>query len=138
MKNLKGSISISRINSNTEADYIGITIKDQNSRISFLDLKMSYENLAKVLIGSYEVDCTLEVRDLLKVGKKKITKDIIAEMPEGVSWEKRSIVAHDQCLKELEAGWEVSTYFGSKDSFFEKDGVRYCKGNAYTYVEESL
>lgn len=58
----------------------------------------------------------------------------VGMMPKGVSWEKRSIVAHDQCLKELEDGWEVSTYFGSKDSFFEKDGVQYCKGNAYTYI----
>ena len=79
-------------------------------------------------------DCNIEVRDLDKVGLVKETKPVIIALPDNISgWAEKA--AATKLLKEKEdCGWTISTYLGSQDSFFSKDGKRYVKSIASRWV----
>jgi len=71
---LKGNISIGRVTSNVEENYIGIRIEDELSGINLLEIKISYEAFGNAVTGlsSQDIEYTLGRFDL--AGKKREVK----------------------------------------------------------------
>ena len=122
------SISINR----NSRDEISILVKDESSGIEFLNLKMSLASFALSITGLSEVECEATVKNLVNVGKTKVT-------------EKRSVVCpietyDKQTLSQWignnckEDGWEISTYLGSQSSIVYKDNTTILNYSVYKYV----
>ena len=72
----KGKISIGRVSSN-DGEWVEITIKDETSLIEFLEVKVSFENFAKLITGLSYIDCNFQTRGLGLVGKQREHKTVI-------------------------------------------------------------
>jgi len=134
---MKGQIEISRRNYN-DKDFVGISIKDELSRITFLNLEISYENFGKLMSGLSCVDCDFKIKEINKIGKKKITNELIFEMPEGYEYENRKTIACDivnHGIKIGHEGWEIKDSLNSKNSFYSKDDIEYCKMNIAKWID---
>jgi len=134
---MKGKISVSRI-SYSNRNSVGIEIKDDNSRIKFLDIEMSCENFGKLLSGMSYIECDFEIKDINKVGMKKIVEEMIFEMPDYYEYENRKFIAYNIVKNGIEVknqGWEINDSLNSKDSFYEEDGIEYCKMRIAKWVD---
>lgn len=58
---MNGKLTISRVTSNVEKDYIRLRMEDDLSGVTFLDAKMSLEDFAKALMGMGYTDCEFEL-----------------------------------------------------------------------------
>lgn len=97
---------------------------------------MDYDKFTEAITGLSESDIDFEVRGLDAVGKTKLQKEVVAPVPPNYPWKERHEVARQACEEVLDDGWIAPTYFGSRDSFFNKDGVEYCRGVAYKFVDQ--
>ncbi len=70
----KGHITISLIRSNLDSDHMRIRIEDDNSRIHFLEARLSIEDFTLALTGRGYIDCVFELRGVEHVGKILETK----------------------------------------------------------------
>lgn len=133
MDTLEGKITITRRNVSKGSDYINISIRDNLSSIEFVDIDISFASFAEAITGRGFVPCSLKVNHLDCVGKKYEGKRFEFEMPEHSLGNRKDIA--NQTAKELcPDGWIPRYYFGSQDSFFEKDGKKYAR----CYIERWL
>lgn len=70
----EGKITISRVSSNLEPDYIIVSIADEISGLQFASAKMSLENFALAISGLRRVSCELRLDQLGNVGKQRQIK----------------------------------------------------------------
>lgn len=109
---MKFNLSISRNNK----DIVGIRVKCNSSRITFLELEPTLEQFAQVITGLSEVEVEGVVRGLAYVGKTKIREHRSVELPDGLyNYRKEPVVEY---LKEYhqEDGWIQDLYLGSQGS----------------------
>jgi len=99
---LKGQITISKVSSNKEDDYIRIAVVDEDAGIEFCTIKMSLKDFADTITGRGHAKCDLGVRGLDKVGMKAENK---------VENVKRM---HSQSEKDAVAPYEVDGWFSRK------------------------
>jgi len=118
---IRGQLTISRIHSNTEPDYIEIRFCDDDAAIEFATAKLSLADFAAAVTGLARVDCEIETRGLEHVGKKMETDTIEFQMPKG-NCNDRKEVARDIVDRYCPMGWVPDRYFGSQGSFFDRDG----------------
>lgn len=113
------SLTISR----NSDDIINLTIKDNISRLTFVELNLTLEQYALASTGLSYIECSGSIRQLDKVGKEKITEERSVVYPKGHSYDKTLLRGWliDNCQ---EKGWELDSYLGSKDSvtYPTKDG----------------
>lgn len=64
----EGRISIAKLTSNTEPNYMLIQIEDESSGIEFVEVKLSLENFAQAITGLGHVPCKFKTRGLEKIG----------------------------------------------------------------------
>lgn len=77
MKNTKGKITISKVDSNLEDDYISITISDRLSGKQVVKGRMTLEDFAKSITGQGSIDIGLEVfNNYDTLGKKVEVKSV--------------------------------------------------------------
>lgn len=131
----KGSISISAPSSGD----VRIELRDENSRQRFLEIRISYEELMRGLLGLAERPMSFEIgdtHDRARIGKKIHSEEIVVKIgPEGgISYDQRKQRAQAAVAKYANersakdgVHWVASTYFGSKDSFFSESGMLYCR-----------
>jgi len=134
MKEIKGNISIVKSSSGAN-NYLTIQLEDRESGIRFANIKIGYEGLGKVLTGLSYVPVVYELKHTEKLGKTEERKDLVFELPEHIGYGSRVQYSEDVAHKYADEGWTASTYFGSKTSFFEKDGKEYAKTTQSRYVE---
>ena len=108
-------------------DEIQIKVNDKTSGITFLDITLTREqfvNAAMNRLGNCEVK-KAEVRFLDLVGKKMEMRNF--EFPITVSGYDYKKAATEQIEDYCPKEWEPDMYFSSRDSFFEKNGIKYAR-----------
>lgn len=102
-------------------DKVTIEIRDREAATTFLKVTLTPVQFCQVLSRLSNTDCKAEVFGLDRIGKKMEHKEFEFEMPDA-KWEERSEVAAETALRLCPDGWIPSSYFGSQDSFFKRDG----------------
>ncbi len=72
--NLKGSVTITRVRSNQEDDFIEVRLEDKRSGITFATAKMTLADFALAVTSLGFVKCDLEVYGLDRVGMVRENK----------------------------------------------------------------
>lgn len=130
----KAKLSISRPTYGDGREMICIRIKDTDARIEFVELEIGYAEFTQALTGLSEVSCSMDVRGLQNVGKQLEREQLTFKMPEDKPFDKN--MAAQLAILHAPDGWEPSTYFGSKSSFFSKDGANYATTDISRWVEK--
>ena len=135
MNRLPMSVSICRTNSNMEKDYVSIEIKDSLSSSSFLKLKMSMEEFGLMMTGLSCCQAEGEVRNISNIGKKMEHTTLLVTLDKDPGFDKRKEVATKAAKEQCPEGWILSDTFNSRNSFFEKDDIRYARATIRRWVE---
>ncbi len=104
---LAGEMTLSRVTSNTEDDYITLTVVDRASRSHFFKARLSLEGFARMLTGRGNVEVDLEVFTA-KLGMRREHKTVFLPVPtdylQGEAWE----VFYLPLLEKIEVdGWSA-------------------------------
>jgi len=134
-KKLKGKITISRPCYGDGTKLILISVHDELSGISFLEVEIGYSNFAEALTGIGYVDCELVTRNLGNVGKRVERKKIEFELPEKYRYANIETIKKI-AKKHIPEGWKSNFYFGSKESFYYKDNIRFARLQIFRYIDE--
>lgn len=107
----------------------GLTIKlaDELAGVDFLKVTLTAEQALQVMSRHGMVDCEFETYGLDKVGKVISRDTIVFEMPKDYNFWDRESIASKLATEKCPEGWEPVLYFGSKDSFFYKNGKEFCQ-----------
>jgi len=110
-----------------------IEIDDAGACVRFLEIQLRPEQFTALLGRLASVDCKAQVRSLDKIGKVRISKPLIVEMPNGIGSDDEEIAAR-QARETACEGWTISAYFRSQDSFFTEGGKRYARTHQFKWV----
>jgi hypothetical protein len=133
---MKGKITI-LIN----RDSTTIELVDDVSDVRFLEIKLTPEQLSAALSRMSMTDCEFITRGLDVIGKRHEWKTFEFMIPENVlvldlskdkSGYAERLANHADTL--LSDGWKAEGYFGSQNSFFEKDGENWARCTIRRYV----
>jgi hypothetical protein len=131
---MKFNLSISR----NSRDLVGIRVKCDKSRVTFLELELTLEQYAQVITGLSEVEVEGATRGLAYVGKTKFREHRSVELPDGLyNYRKEPVVEY---LKEhhQEEGWIQDLYLGSQGSItLDQNTKKYTANYAVYRYEES-
>jgi hypothetical protein len=133
MQTINATISLGRVTSG-RGDYISLSLKDEESRVTFATVKMDAETLGKVITGLSEQKVTIEVKGLDRVGKARVVEDRTLSVP-GHIYSKESL---EKLVKSTcqEDGWVLDTYLGSKDSVqYLRDDTTLVRYKVYRFEE---
>ena len=101
---------------------VRIEIDDADAAVRFLELEVPTVAFVAALGRLAMVRCVASARHLGIVGKRLEHKQLVFEMPEHVGYNERKGKAAELATKHCPKGWVPDLYFGSQDSFFQKDG----------------
>lgn len=131
---MKFNLSISRNSKNL----VGIRVKCDSSRTTFLELELTLEQFAQVITGLSEVEVEGVTRCLAYVGKTKIRELRSVELPDGLyNYHKEPVVEY---LKEhhQEDDWIQDLYLGSQGSItLDQKTKKYTANYAVYRYEET-
>lgn len=146
---LEGKITISRPSSGHDRpEYVRIAIRDETSRMEFLEVEIDMAEFALALTGLSEQDCVLRTRRLDAVGKERESQPMTFVLTDEYmakhkleSYDRAGLKAHlNQDPEGLfhEEGWELSTYLGMQNSITPNspDGIR-INTHRVRYVERT-
>lgn len=106
-----------------------IKLYDRDAGLAFAHVTLTPEQLSAALSRQSRTDCEIEVHGLNNVGKKMENKTHEFELP--VDFTSNRIdsrgALYEQAVKTCPDGWIPENYFGSKDSFFTRDGKNYAR-----------
>lgn len=110
-------------------DVVRLEIQDDDSSTTFLRAELTSDQFVRAL--SRQAHVAIEKTTLMgieRVGKTMENEYFVFELPENYSkWDKtmtdEQLADHVNTL--LDDGWVSDRYFGSQNSFFEKDGKKY-------------
>lgn len=112
-------------------DFEGTTIElfDSKSAKTFARVKLTNDQLACMLSRLHRTDCQIEVDNLDLIDKQMEHKKFEFEINEQMRTSKSALNQH--CLKALisqnMSDWLPENFYGSKDSFFSKDGKHFAR-----------
>ena len=111
-----------------------IEIHDQAANVTFAKVNLNNKQALQVMSRLARTDCEIKVFGLDKVGKQVESKPFEFELPRKRYQMSELEVAN--IAKELlkDSSWIPSTYFGSKDSFFDRDGKPYARTHMKRWV----
>jgi len=146
---LDGKISISRPSSSDDRpNYVRIAIRDETSRMGFLEVEVDMAEFALALTGLSEQNCVLRTRRLDAVGKVRESQPMTFVLTDEYldkhglsSYDRAGLKAHleqDPEGRFHEEGWELSTYLGTQSSTTPNspDGIR-INTHRVRYVERT-
>lgn len=124
-----------RVSIHFNEDGCVIELIDNDSRTTFARVRLNPVQSVQALGRLSHTTCQIEVNGLDKVGKKQIHKPFEFKLPDNFDKYKRDIdfvgeLANASCPE----GWFVDNYFGSKGSFFEKDGEQWARTTIRSWV----
>lgn len=120
-----------------DRDGLKIEVYDDAAKIKFLTVQLDQEQTCEALARIANTPCAIEAVGLKNVGKVRESQAFEFPMPEmkGQTQPGRKEVA-EELIKELcPEGWTPSTYFGSKDSFYTRDGKDYARTTIFRWIE---
>ena len=124
----KAKLTISRPSYANGTKNVLITVQDEDARIEFLEVEISYADFTECLTGLANVHCEMKVTGLENVGKMREVRSLEFKMPlylDQQARRKESAVA--EAILHTPEGWKASAYYGSKDSFFWKDNEEWAR-----------
>lgn len=146
---LEGKITISRPSSSVDRpEYVRIAIRDDTSRMTFLEVEVDMAEFALALTGASEQPCVLHTRRLDAVGKVRESQSMTFVLTDEYmdkhnlrSYDRKGLEKHLMTDPEglfHEEGWDLYTGLNSKNSITPNspDGIRI---NTYRvrYVERT-
>jgi len=124
MKTIKGNISILG-----DEDGVEIEVRDKDAAVSVCKVFLTPEQFCQAALGRLvRLECDVQIPPPGRVGMVREARDYEFKMPDKGEWQNRfgTTLQEEVASKFIEAncpdGWKPSLYFGSKDSFFWKDG----------------
>ena len=146
---LKGRLTISRPQGPTTDDhpYVKIAVRDENSRVTFLEIDVPVAEFALALTGLSEVPVTLKPTQLDLVGKRKLMEpakfhldaDYLAKYNLSTYGDRPRLTGHMIADPEgifQREGWTLDLYLGSQTSVVpDQKGGMHINTRYYTYVE---
>lgn len=109
---------------------------DNASNTTFAKATLTPEQLSQALSRVSYTPCEIEVRGLERVGKKCEVSQLEFEVPEGFTHNSKSYaVLNQRALRVAPPGWTPDNYYGSQNSFFQKDGKKYARCTIRRWVE---
>ncbi len=111
-----------------------IEIYDRESTICVARIELDVQQLAEMLSRRAMTPCDIRFGNLAVVGKKMKVKKFEFEMPEA-DWKDRKEVAYKTACKVCPEGWIPDDYFGSRDSFFDRDGKSFARVHIRQWTE---
>lgn len=125
MKLEKGKITIL-----FNRDGMEINLIDNDSGTQFATVILNQEQTCAALSRQGYVECNIELNGLDRVGKKQEHREFLFEIPD-LDYKTKNDFAHEICLSELKKqgmeDWKPDNYYGSQNSFFNKNGKRYAR-----------
>lgn len=111
---IKGSISL-LIN----RDETTIELRDVDASVTFAKVTLTPEQLSTALSRLMYVPCIINISQIDKIGKIHENRSFVFEIPKDLrDDEKLQKIAQGL----LTDGWVAENYFGSQNSFFQRDG----------------
>lgn len=117
-----------------------IELHDHASGITFLNLQLTPAQLTSALsrLSRTPVE-SMEVKDLDKLNKKMEVQQHEFEIPDyGYQYRQHLDDIKRLAIQTCPEGWQPDEYYGSQNSFFEKDGKRYARVVIRRWVDETL
>lgn len=108
-------------------DGLVLELKDEKSGVTFIRARLTSEQTLALMSRQALVDFEFEATGLDKVGKQVYHDTLILEMPKDYPWKDKKSIAEKLAIEHCPEGWQPELYFGSRDSFFNKDGKEFCK-----------
>ena len=122
-----------------DEDGVKIEVLDNDADIQFLEIRLTPRQFTQALGRLAHTECmSTEVRGLDLVGKVAEHKALVFEIPKDLRWEhgpKRDEALIKLADKACPKGWIHDNYFGSRDSFLEKDGKYFAQTHLRRWVE---
>jgi hypothetical protein len=130
---IQGNLTISRVHSTVEDDYIEVRLRDDDAATEFVVAKVSLADFASALTGCSHVGCELDVRGLERVGKKMELDTLEFQMPnDGYSNRKETACAAVKSFCPID--WTPDMGFNSQGSFFTRDGKLWARTTIRRWV----
>ncbi len=107
-------------------DGLTIELQDKASSIRFIEIELDPQQVVEAFSRRSRTPCNISCRGLEKVGKRMVMGNLEFEMPEH-NYTNRDIIAKQAAERACPVGWESDMYFGSRDSFFRKNGKEFAK-----------
>jgi hypothetical protein len=117
----------SKITIITNDEGVEIQLRDRTSNTCFAVVKMTPAQFTAALGGLGYTECETEVFGLDKVGKKHENKEFDFIIPEELSTSSKKEELHQLALLHCPDGWTPDKYYGSKTSFFRKNGIAFAR-----------
>jgi hypothetical protein len=115
----------------------GATIEfyDAEACITFAKATLTADQLCQALSRLMHTPCKMELHNLDKVGKTMEYQELIFEIPEPLFYKgERNETAKKLAIKNCPEGWKPELYFGSQQSFFNRDGKHMARCNIRRWV----
>jgi hypothetical protein len=125
---LQGKLTICKSSNGT----VLLRIEDSNSLIQFLEIEIPLADFSEALFGLAYRPCSYSIIGTDVLGKQRYQEDYIFEINTFRNIEQAKLTAIT--LSQQDPIWNYSSYFGSQDSFFSKDGKYYAKTTRYKYI----
>jgi uncharacterized protein YggL (DUF469 family) len=119
---LKGKITIRFSREQTT-----IEIKDDEANVTFVKVTLTPEQLSAALSQQMHVDCSVEVHEIEKVGKKHENTTLEFEIPSELANSIHSEELQKIAQSMLSDGWIAENYFRSQNSFFKNNNKQYAR-----------
>lgn len=104
-----------------------IQIKDNQANAQFVEVFLTPEELSMALGRQAHVPCKIDVYNIEKIGKKHENESFVFEIPPNLTTSRNSDELQKIAQSLLSDGWIADGYFGSQNSFFQKDGKHYAR-----------
>lgn len=114
-----------------------LELKDSDSGQIFAQVLLNPSQLSAILSRRGNVECEISVFGLEKLGKKMIHKPHTFDIT-GIDIKRNETdVLAGLANKTIPEGWVSDNYFGSQNSFFEKDGRKFARVTIRSWVDIS-
>jgi hypothetical protein len=110
-----------------EREEVRITLHDETASANFAEIKLTPGQFTAALSRLCNVACEIEVKELEKLNKKHENIYHVFEFPAEWGFRPDKEKLYDLACKTAPEGWTPDNYFSSQNTFFEKDGKRFCR-----------
>lgn len=115
---------------------VSIRFREETSGQQFMEVEITHEEFSKALSSLAERPIEMQVAETERLGKRKISQEIIVEVPKDYDKESaRKAVTKfvEKQSKEDGKPWIADLYLGSQNSFFYRGEKRYARTNMYYF-----
>jgi hypothetical protein len=120
-------IENARISILINSDFTEIEIFDTDANVTLAEVRLTPEQLSKILSRQSRVECECHTGDLKKIGKKHESKYFEFEITRSDSRVDLILTCNEALFEQEMYEWEPDHYYNSQNSFFSKDGKRYAR-----------